>query len=295
MVLIVGSTGLVGTEICHLFSKQNIPFRAMVRKDSASEKVDIIKSLTTDFVVADLKDPTSLDASCKGIDSIISTVSCTFTARDGDTIETVDHQGQLALVLAAQHAGVKKFVFISFADNKSYPNPLSDAKRAVEKALISSQSMTGISLQANYFMEIWLSPAIGFDYQNAKARIYGAGENKLSWISYKDVAKAAVAAIGSDVHFSGIINIAGPEALSPNEVIQLFEKAQNKIFEVEYIPVSALQEQMTNADHPMQKSFTGLMLQYAEGLRMDPKDTIKLARGHLTLIEDYIKVVSDLI
>ena len=26
-------------------------------------------------------------------------------------------------------------------------------------------------------MEIWLSPLLGFDYQNAKARILGAGDN----------------------------------------------------------------------------------------------------------------------
>ncbi|MEO6687228.1 MAG: NmrA family NAD(P)-binding protein, partial [Dyadobacter sp.] len=90
MVLIVGSTGLVGTEICRLLSKKNIPFRAMIRKDSAAEKVEIIKSLTNEIVIADLKDLASLDLACKGIDKIISTVSCTFTSREGDSIETVD-------------------------------------------------------------------------------------------------------------------------------------------------------------------------------------------------------------
>jgi hypothetical protein len=29
-------------------------------------------------------------------------------------------------------------------------------------------------------MQVWLSVALGFDYQNAKARIYGSGQNKIS-------------------------------------------------------------------------------------------------------------------
>ena len=38
MILIVGSTGLVGNEICTQLAAQKIPFRALVRKDSATEK-----------------------------------------------------------------------------------------------------------------------------------------------------------------------------------------------------------------------------------------------------------------
>jgi hypothetical protein len=30
-------------------------------------------------------------------------------------------------------------------------------------------------LQASYFMQIWLTPALGFDVANGKARLYGDG------------------------------------------------------------------------------------------------------------------------
>ena len=60
MVLIVGSTGLVGTEICRLLAEQKTPFRALVRHDSAPEKVELLKSLGAELVVGDLKDPASL-------------------------------------------------------------------------------------------------------------------------------------------------------------------------------------------------------------------------------------------
>ena len=50
-------------------------------------------------------------------------------------------------------------------------------------------------LRAGYFMEAWLSPAVGFDPINAKATIYGAGQNPISWISLQDVAQFAVTSL----------------------------------------------------------------------------------------------------
>ena len=131
MILVVGSTGLVGNEICTQLAEQKIPFRALVRKDSATEKVNHLKSLGAEIVVGDLKEPTSLAAACAGIDKIISTVSCTFTMREGDSIETVDRQGQLNLVEAAKNAQVNRFVFISLVNNPENAFPLSDRKSVV--------------------------------------------------------------------------------------------------------------------------------------------------------------------
>ena len=289
MVLIVGSTGLVGTEICRLLAEQKTPFRALVRHDSAPEKVELLKSLGAELVVGDLKDPASLAVACAGIDKVISTASCTLTGREGDSIETVDHQGELDLVKASKQAGVKHFVFISFPQNKTYPNPLCNAKRAVEEALADSSKMTGTSLQANYFMEIWLSPALGFDFANAKARIYGSGDSKLSWISFKDVARFAVAALDNDYGKDKIVAIGGPQSLSPKEVIQIFEKIHGKTFEVEHVPESALEQQKAGSPYPLEQSFAALMLAYANGIGfdMDMSETAKYVSMPLTSVADY--------
>ncbi len=242
-------------------------------------------------VAGDLKDPASLAAACAGVDAIISTTTSVATAREGDSIETVDHQGQLNLVAAARHAGVKRFVFISFRDNKSYPNPLSDAKRAVESALADSGGMAYCSLWANYFMEMWLSPFLGFDYPNGKARVYGTGDNKISWVSYKDVARYAVAALEGDFAANRIVEVGGPEALSPKEVIGIFEQAHGKVFEVEYVPVAVLEQQRSGSAQPLEQSFASLMLHYAEGVEMDMRETARFIPVRLTTVEDYARGV----
>ena len=134
--------------------------------------------------------------------AVISTASSTLSRQQGDSIETVDHYGQLALVEAARGAGVARFVFVSFRENPDVQFPLTIAKRAVETALESS-GMAYTILQVSYFMEVWLTPALGFDVANRHVRIYGDGDQLVSWISYRDVARVAAAWLLIDFTFSG--------------------------------------------------------------------------------------------
>ena len=44
-------------------------------------------------------------------------------------------------------------------------------------------------LRCGFLMEIMVAPIVGFDYANAKAVVYGSGENPLSLLSMDDVAR----------------------------------------------------------------------------------------------------------
>lgn len=290
MILVVGSTGLLGTEICRQLTEKNLPVRALVRKDSDSSKIDHLKSLGAQVVLGDLKDLQSLSEACAGIEKVVSTASSTFSRREGDHIGTVDHQGQLNLVQAAAEAGVQRFVFISFRDNPDHSNPLSDAKRAVERALADSD-MTWCSLQANYFMEIWLSPAVGFNYPEQQANVYGEGDNKLSWVSYVDVARFAVAALDHPFAEDRVLEVGGPEALSPKEVISVFERVHGKSFAVQYVPKAALQQQKQAASNALEEAFAALMLSYADGNVMEMDETLRQIPMQMTTVKEYAQRV----
>ena len=174
----------------------------------------------------------------------------------GISIDTVDQAGQLALVDAARTTGVEHFVFVSFRENPKIQYPLIAAKRAVEQALKKS-GMAFTILQASYFMEIWLSPALGFDIANGKVRMYGDGGHAISWISYRDVARVAVASVTQPVARNMVVELGGPQALSQREVIRMLEAAGAGEIATESIPESALEAQMNAATDPLQKSFAG--------------------------------------
>ena len=287
MNLVVGATGLLGNEICRLLAAEGKPARALVRPTSDQSKVAQLESLNVEIALGDLKNRPSLDAACRGASVVISTASSTLSRQEGDSIQTVDLEGQLNLIDAAKAANVGRFVLVSFPQ-VDVEFPLQDAKRAVEDHLKNS-GLGYTILQPTCFMEVWLSPALGFDAANAKAQIYGSGENKISWISYKDVAKFAIASTDNSEARNAVIELGGPEALSPLEVVRIFEKQTGRKFDVQHVPEKALREQKESASDPLEQSFAGLMLYYSRGDIIDMQETLQKFPVQLTSVGDFVQ------
>lgn len=290
MNLVVGATGLLGGEICRQLVAGGKPVKALVRPTSDPVKVEALQRLGATLVQGDLKDRSSLDAACQGVTTVISTASSTLSRQPGDSIQTVDLEGQLSLVDAAKAGGVEHFIFISFRSNPGLQYPLDDAKRAVEQHLKTS-GLAYTILQAGYFMEVWLGPALGFDYANASARIYGEGHNGLSWISYKDVAQFAVASLDNPAGRNAVIEVGGPQALSPLEVVQIFEEVGGQPLAIERVPEDALRAQKADAADSLQESFAALMITYANGDPIEMEATLQAFPLQLASVRDYAEGV----
>jgi uncharacterized protein YbjT (DUF2867 family) len=286
MILVVGSTGFLGSEIVRQLREQNKPVRALVRKTSDPEKVARLKNLGAEVVEGDLTDKASLVAACQDADTVITTATTTASQTAGDSIPKVDQMGQLQLVEAAMGTDVPQFIYTSYSGNIEIDCPLTTAKRTVEQRVMSS-GMTYTILRPSYFMEVWLSPVIGFDYLNNQARIYGTGKNPISWISLADVARFVVMALDQPAARNVILELGGPEKLSPDETVKIFENATGESFQVEYVPVEALQAQKAAADDPLQQSFAALMLAYASGDPIDMHNVLETFPTTLTSVKDY--------
>jgi len=286
MILVVGSTGILGSEIVRQLREQNRPVRALVRKTSDPQKVARLKSLGATIIEGDLGDKSSLAAACQGIDTVITTATAVASQIPGDSIPKVDQMGQLHLVEAAMEAGVRQFIYVSFSGNLTTDSPLNTAKRTVEQRLMAS-GMTYTILRPSYFMEAWLSPFLGFDYPNGQVRIYGDGENAISWISLVDVARFATLAVDTARARNAIIELGGPDKLSPNEVVRIFEQALAKRLQTECVPVQALQAQKAGAQDPLQQTIAALLLDYTKGDTIDMQDTLKAFSAQMTSVKDY--------
>ena len=285
--LLVGATGLLGPDICRQLTTAGHQVRALIRQTASAEKRAELETLGVEFVDGDLKDAASLARACTGVQAVISTASSTISRQDGDSIESVDQRGQLALVEAARRAGVEHFVFVSFRENPGIQFPLTVAKRTVERALKSS-GMAYTILQSSYFMEVWLTPALGFDAAKGKVRLYGDGSHPISWISYRDVARAAAAAVTEEAAQNMVVELGGPQALSPREVVRMFEAAGAGEIAIESVPEADLEAQLKTASDSLQRSFAGLMLQYAGGDAIDTTTSRRLFPFQMTSVRDFI-------
>lgn len=288
MVLVAGATGMVGSEVCLKLARDGEKVRALVRATSSKEKIDTLRSCGIEVCVGDLKDPGSLSAACRGVDAVISTASATMSRQAGDSIESVDAVGQINLVNAAKAANVERFLFVSFRGSPGISFPLNDAKRAVEAAITS---MNFTIIQASWFMEVWLSPMLGFDYANAAARIYGPGASPISWVSFRDVAEMCAVALRHPAAGRETIEFGGPEALSPLEVVARFEKIGGRPFQLEHVPEGALRAQFQEAADSMQKSMAGLVLGYLYGDAMNMASAVSQYGIKLTSVDEYARSV----
>ena len=291
-VLIAGATGMVGGEAARVLSRGGHAVRAMVRSTSNAEKVAALRSAGAEVVEGDLQNRASLDAACAGVDTVITTVSAMpFSWQQGNTIGGVDRDGTISLIDAAGAAGARRFIYTSFPHPPEPGFALGNAKAAAEDHLRSSGIEYAI-LAANFFMEVWLSPAFGFDYPNNSATVYGDGTNRLSWVSYRDVARTAAEATTNPKARNAVVPVGGPSIHTPLEVVKIFEKASGKAWTVSHVSVEALQEQKSAATDEVQEAVATLQLGYAvaPGWDMDPSDY--LVSSDLRSVEQYAKEVT---
>ncbi len=287
-VFVAGATGFLGSEICRQLSENNVKVKGLVRTTSDADKVANLKELGVEVVVGDLKHKPSLQNALNGVSAVISTVSSTLSRQEGDSIQTVDYEGQNNLINAALAANASRFVYVSFCQMPGQ-FPLQTVKRKIEKNLAESGLIYTI-LQPTYFMEVWLSPALGFDFPNAKATIYGEGKNKISWIAIKDVASFAVAALDNPAAENAVIALGGPDALSPLEVVQIFETTRDKKLELQFVPEEAIAAQKDGAQDPLSESFAALTLGVVKGSEIDMQNTLNDFPMDLTSVNDYAKM-----
>jgi uncharacterized protein YbjT (DUF2867 family) len=262
MDLVVGATGLVGQQIALGLRRQGRLVRGLVRGGNHHEKAAPLIAAGIEIIEADLTKPETLSAACAGVETVFCTATSMPHGKD-DGLRRVDHDGILALIDCAERAGVQHFVYTSYSGNIREDSPLETAKRDCEKRLLGSK-MRATILRPSYFMEMWLSPALGFDPASGRARIYGSGEAKVSYISIPDVVAFALAVAVNASHPSAFLEMGGPEHLSQLEAVTIFERLLGRKCEIERVPLPALEEQHRSSD-PLQKTFAALMMAYAKG------------------------------
>src|SRR5690606_22683582 len=107
MMLIAGSTGLVGGTIARMLLERGEDVRILVREGSDWQ---LLAGAGAQPVIGDLKRPESLARACVGVDVVITTASSGQRGGDDNPV-TVDVEGNRHLIDAARRAGARHFVF----------------------------------------------------------------------------------------------------------------------------------------------------------------------------------------
>jgi uncharacterized protein YbjT (DUF2867 family) len=274
MILVVGSTGVLGGMITRRLLEQGHRVRILVRSGSDYRR---LVEQGAEAVTGDLKQPESLEAACRGVDTVITTANSAL--RGGpDSVETVDRQGNHNLIDAARSAGIRHFVFISaLGVSEDNPMPFMRAKAETERHLRDCGLRYTI-LQPNIFMDIWIPILVGSAVQAGRpVTLVGEGRRRHSLIYSGDVAEFAVACLENEKAANRIIPLGGPEAVSWRDIVAACERAVGHPLELRHVEpgeplpgmpdvVAGFAAWMDNYDSPLDTRETAA----AFGVRLTP-------------------------
>lgn len=231
MILIVGSTGLLGGMIARSLLERGCSIRILVRPGSSYAG---LVELGAEPAFGDLKEPDSLTAACQGVDTVITTANSAH--RDADTIEAVDRRGNRNLIDAAKAAGVRHFVFISaLGASEQSPVDFLRAKAETERYLRDS-GMDYTILQPNVFLDVWIPLLIGSAVEAGQpVTLVGEGRRRHSMIAAADVAAFAVASVSNPAAVKRTIPLGGPEPVSWRDIVAACERALGHPLEVRWV------------------------------------------------------------
>ena len=244
MIMVVGATGIVGGMITRRLLEDGKDVRILVRTNSPSEQLaqegratsaEELIGAGAQPVYGDLRDRASLDAAVQGVEAVITTANS--AGRGGeDNPQSVDLEGNRNLIEAARDAGVGRFVFVSaFGADPENPVPFMQAKGQSEASLRESGMEYTIFAPTPY-MEIWAAVVVGMPaLQDRPVILVGEGRRRHSFISNRDVAAFAVAAVDHPAARNRYLALGGPEPLSWRDVVATYERVLGKSISVEFV------------------------------------------------------------
>ncbi len=221
MILVVGSTGSLGGRITRGLLERGRDVRILVRDDLAAAP---LVAAGARRIAGDLRNRSSLDAACQGIDTVVTTAISLGRGAD-DTVEAIDLVGNRNLVEAAAAAGVRHFVFTSvLGAAPDHPLPFFAAKARTEEALLAS-GMTWTILAPDAFMDVWLAAVVAGPALSGGEVVYvGSGERRHMFVHSRDVAAFAIASVDNPAAAQRRLEIGGPEAISLRDAVATFER-----------------------------------------------------------------------
>ena len=233
-VLIAGATGTLGRQVARRGIDEGHDVYCLVRN---IRKGAFLKEWGANLILADLRNPESLNNALRGMDAVIDCATAKPTDPDG--IRAIDWKGKVSFIQAAEAAQVKRFVFFSIMNSEKYPHvPMMDIKRCTEKFLLESELDVTILRPGGFYQGLIGQYAIPIlDQQQVWI---SKNASSIAHMDTQDVAKFAIKALSLDSTMNQSFDLAGPKAWSPNQIVALCEKLSSKSAKTTQLPVKIL-------------------------------------------------------
>jgi len=235
VILIVGGSGTLGHLLAVKLLAAGQPVRIMSRTPS---KVGVLRAEGAEVVEGDLLDQDSVQRACEGVDIVVAAAH-SIMGRGPNASVRVDGVGHCRLIDAAKAEGVDRFVYVSVheADPAYRRVPFFRIKHDVEQYLKAS-GLAYTILRPTAFMDLHAHVLIGKPIlDKGKVVLFGHGDRPRNFVAASDVAQVAFLAVTDSSLANQTIDVGGPENLSNNDVVRLYERRRGSPARVVHAPL----------------------------------------------------------
>ena len=235
MILVIGGTGNIGTQVVRLLGERGADFKVLAR--DKSKAVDSLGG-GVEIVEGDLVEPETISAAMRGVDKLF--------------LITPFHLDQVAMksaaIQAAKQAGVKHIVMSTGVG--AGPDAAAEIGRwhGKNQEEVKATGIPYTFLQPGFFMQNLLMFAESIREQGEFYLPLGASD--VSWVDVRDIAAVGAASLTEDGHENQTYPVTGGEAQSCGEIAETLSDVAGKTVTYVDIPLEAAKEGMVSAGMP---------------------------------------------
>jgi NADH dehydrogenase len=221
-ILVIGSTGFVGTCLVRRLAENKIDFTCMKRRTS---NVNKIKQFCSKTVYGDLTDKKSLLNALKEIDIVINLAAVTQSTNEKLNYD-VNARGVTNLVNACKEMGVKKIISMSsvnavLVQKDCYGKSKYEGQKAIENSGLDYIIFIPPLIYGSG--DKGLTRTIGMVKKLPMIPIIGSGNAKMQPVYVENVCDAIISALQKSELKKKTYNIAGSQALSFESYVRAIE------------------------------------------------------------------------
>jgi uncharacterized protein YbjT (DUF2867 family) len=225
VILLTGATGVIGGELLPVLIGSGEKVRALVRdpRKLGAHRVDV------QITLGDLADPYSIRHAMRGVETVIH-LAATVRDQPGGTIEELNGLATARLLRAAERAGVKRFVFFSAMGATGFQRTRFFRTKAIaERAVRESPLETTVFAPSIVYRpgDPWITLLQRLSILPALP-VSGSGHAQYQPIWARDVARCVGASLNGSAEANGRYELAGPEMLSYEEIVELVLEASGR-------------------------------------------------------------------
>ena len=185
-----------------------------------------------------VRDPETLTPAMAGVTTVISAIQGLDDPKSNPM--ATDRDGNQNLMTAAKASGVDHFVLVSIVNSSpDHPMSLGRAKYAAEQFLKSS-GLAWTIVRGTAYMEFWAMLVGQPLIDKGSTQVFGRGDNPINFVSVNDVAKAVEMAVVDPSMRSVDLEVGGPENLTMNQVVEIFERMTGRKGKVSHVPLAMM-------------------------------------------------------